>query len=73
MEPDIRAVLEGAGMFMKPMSPKAIAAVTAFYKRPWTGKCNLDDICILGAKYGVDPKLLIEMAEAAGELEIWKR
>lgn len=69
MEPDIQLILERSGMFHKEMSPDRVKAVTAFYRRKWSGKCSLDDICLLGAEHDADPKTLIEMAEAAGELE----
>lgn len=67
---DVKLLLCRAGLLNQPITKSALEAVSAFYRRQWSGKCTFDDIILLGASEGVDTRILIAMAEAAGELDV---
>lgn len=73
--PSMERVFKAAGFDMNPngdgINMEQAYLLSAYYGRPWKGQhCDFHDICLLAANRNVDPKPLIFMAEAAGELEV---
>lgn len=65
----LQKVLQASGLWNERITPENLEAVRAFIQRPWVGICDLDDICKHSAKYDIDPEHLVNLAEAAGELD----
>lgn len=66
---DLNEVIKAAGLWDEPASAERSNTLLAFYNRPWSGTCTLDDICMQAIEYKVDVRPLIKMAEYAGEID----
>lgn len=62
-------LLKASGLWDEHITPQAIDAVSAFYRRPWAGHdCTLDEVCVWSATCDIDPEPLMRMLVVAGEL-----
>lgn len=63
------SLMRASGLWDTPMDRGSLQVFRAFYQRPWEGRCNIDDVIMLAAKYGVDTLPLMKMLVETGELD----